>query len=502
MATSRHTPRTRSRTSDERGACASPRRRQSMRFLAQECAFCGRCGPCRARARPPSHPHRAGAKERQRRAEALQPPPRRRTRQEPRGGRRGRLPARAAAPGRAADGQAGRQERVEELAQLVVDELHETFAFYLAAIQRLDEDGVLRLIAGRGPLAEVMTEFLLTEQSASEGVNGKVARSGHTALVPDTRDDPDYIVRDPETDPRSELAVPVLVDGAVWGVLNIEATDPGALGGDRRRAGRGDRGQLRRRRPPRPAGGGPRGRFHDRAGGADEHGRGEGRLHRLPRRGRGGARRARRAAHVAVERQARDVRYAAMLHDIGKVAVPSEILLKPGPLTDEEWVTMRSHAADRRRAGRAHRRLRASRPRGARQPRALGRRRLPRRPRRRADPARRAHHRRLRHLRRDRHRPSLPSPRAPERGVRGAAPGGGHAAGPARGRRVLVELAELGLHARPRQRRRRAQPRGCTASAASRSPSPRAGAASRRRGASSAAGSCPGSASAASARSA
>ena len=42
---------------------------------------------------------------------------------------------------------------------------------------------------------------------------------------------------------------------------------------------------------------------------------------------------------------ARDVRYAAMLHDIGKVAVPSEILLKPGPLTDEEWVTMRSHAA-------------------------------------------------------------------------------------------------------------------------------------------------------------
>jgi HD-GYP domain-containing protein (c-di-GMP phosphodiesterase class II) len=43
--------------------------------------------------------------------------------------------------------------------------------------------------------------------------------------------------------------------------------------------------------------------------------------------------------------QARDVRYAAMLHDIGKIAVPSEILLKPSPLTDEEWVLMRSHAA-------------------------------------------------------------------------------------------------------------------------------------------------------------
>ena len=43
--------------------------------------------------------------------------------------------------------------------------------------------------------------------------------------------------------------------------------------------------------------------------------------------------------------RAGDVRYAALLHDVGKVAVPSEILLKPGPLTDAEWVTMRSHAA-------------------------------------------------------------------------------------------------------------------------------------------------------------
>jgi two-component system cell cycle response regulator len=43
--------------------------------------------------------------------------------------------------------------------------------------------------------------------------------------------------------------------------------------------------------------------------------------------------------------EVRDVRYAAMLHDIGKIAVPSEILLKPGPLSEEEWVLMRSHAA-------------------------------------------------------------------------------------------------------------------------------------------------------------
>jgi diguanylate cyclase (GGDEF)-like protein/putative nucleotidyltransferase with HDIG domain len=35
--------------------------------------------------------------------------------------------------------------------------------------------------------------------------------------------------------------------------------------------------------------------------------------------------------------------YAALLHDIGKIAIPDAILLKSGPLTDGEWATMRSH---------------------------------------------------------------------------------------------------------------------------------------------------------------
>lgn len=34
---------------------------------------------------------------------------------------------------------------------------------------------------------------------------------------------------------------------------------------------------------------------------------------------------------------------SAFLHDIGKLAVPSEILEKPGKLTDDEWYVMRSH---------------------------------------------------------------------------------------------------------------------------------------------------------------
>ena len=37
------------------------------------------------------------------------------------------------------------------------------------------------------------------------------------------------------------------------------------------------------------------------------------------------------------------IRWGAQLHDIGKMGVPDEILLKPGPLTDEEWVIMKKH---------------------------------------------------------------------------------------------------------------------------------------------------------------
>jgi HD-GYP domain-containing protein (c-di-GMP phosphodiesterase class II) len=234
---------------------------------------------------------------------------------------------------------------VDDMVRLVVDELHETFAFYLAAIQRLDDDGLLRLVAGRGPLAEVMTEFLLVEQPVSEGVNGRVARTGVTAVVSDTREDSDYIVRDPQTDPRSELSVAIVVDGRVWGVLNIEAVEPGAfreadavlvetiiasLGSAVHRAEliADLEGAFTTTLAALTSTVEAKDQYTS-AHGQDVAGM---------------------AARVALRMgltntEARDVRYAAMLHDIGKIAVPSEILLKPGPLSDAEWEIMRSHAA-------------------------------------------------------------------------------------------------------------------------------------------------------------
>ena len=40
-----------------------------------------------------------------------------------------------------------------------------------------------------------------------------------------------------------------------------------------------------------------------------------------------------------------DIRRAAQLHDIGKVAIPESIITKPAPLTDDEWEFMRTHTA-------------------------------------------------------------------------------------------------------------------------------------------------------------
>jgi HD-GYP domain-containing protein (c-di-GMP phosphodiesterase class II) len=45
-------------------------------------------------------------------------------------------------------------------------------------------------------------------------------------------------------------------------------------------------------------------------------------------------------------RQRRNVEFAALLHDVGKIAVPKEIINKPGPLDGDEWKVMHRHTIE------------------------------------------------------------------------------------------------------------------------------------------------------------
>jgi HD-GYP domain-containing protein (c-di-GMP phosphodiesterase class II) len=46
------------------------------------------------------------------------------------------------------------------------------------------------------------------------------------------------------------------------------------------------------------------------------------------------------------ETRRRDVEYAALLHDVGKIRVPASIINKPGSLNEDEWAVMRRHTVE------------------------------------------------------------------------------------------------------------------------------------------------------------
>ena len=74
------------------------------------------------------------------------------------------------------------------------------------------------------------------------------------------------------------------------------------------------------------------------------------------------------------ESEVERVRDGAMLHDVGKVAIPNEVLFKDGPLDEREWAVMREHPAIGERILRRTPELASNRPAGAPRARALGRR--------------------------------------------------------------------------------------------------------------------------------
>ncbi|WP_376792986.1 GAF domain-containing protein [Thermoflexus sp.] len=80
-----------------------------------------------------------------------------------------------------------------------------------------EETGRLRSYGHYGFSEEAIRVPLTIHQ----GITGRVARTGMPALVPDVRQDPDYLEAEPST--QSELAVPMKIGERVIGVLNAES---------------------------------------------------------------------------------------------------------------------------------------------------------------------------------------------------------------------------------------------------------------------------------------
>lgn len=238
-----------------------------------------------------------------------------------------------------------RAHSVEDVVAIAVRELHESFDYYLAVVQRLDPDGSLRVVGGAGPLAEEVENFLALEQPVEVGVNGRVARSGKPAMVNDTRLDSDYLHRNPRTDPGSELSLPIRVAGSIWGVMNLEQEEPDAFTEDDLLLAHIVAGQL--------------GSAIYRCQLVDEL---EGAFlttigvlaDAVELQDAYTAEHANEVAELAVavgERlgvagaELERLRYGALLHDVGKIGVPGELLRKSGPLTPEEREKMDAHTA-------------------------------------------------------------------------------------------------------------------------------------------------------------
>jgi putative nucleotidyltransferase with HDIG domain len=231
----------------------------------------------------------------------------------------------------------------EQIASATVDELYESFRYHIAVVHRLEADRMLRPVAGAGPLIEAMTGFDTWEQPLDDGVNGRVARTGEPALVHDTSSDPHFLGTDAPADSGSELAVAIRVGGEVWGVLNLEQIETHAFDADdvvfadliaTHMGAALDRTRLSTELESTF--------MTTLAALSDALEHKDAYTAEHAREVEGLAERVGERLGLAGE-ELRTVRYAALLHDIGKIGISSEILNKPSALTDDEFEKIKQH---------------------------------------------------------------------------------------------------------------------------------------------------------------
>lgn len=225
-----------------------------------------------------------------------------------------------------------------DIVQVTVEELQRAFGWPVCAAMRVCEDR-LELAASASRL-ELSYDW---SQPRAAGLIGRCLREMRPVVADDVRAEPDYRYYAETASIRSELNVPVMVNGDPWGVLNLEAEEPAAF----------DDQDLR-----------VMGTVAELMGSA----LGSAALYERLERAYLGTAEALSAAleakdsytashsHGIVSRaeavgrlmeleeaELRRIRLGAAFHDIGKLGIPEATLNKRGALTDEERELLQQH---------------------------------------------------------------------------------------------------------------------------------------------------------------
>jgi nitrate/nitrite-specific signal transduction histidine kinase len=122
---------------------------------------------------------------------------------------------------------------VEDVVREIVRPVHDRLGYSLVGIGLIEGEMVV-MKAGAGAGWE-QPEFEPPHfRIGRDGIIGKVAAEGKTLLVPDVTQDPRYIGLADSVDTRSELAIPLRTQEAVFGVLDVQSDRLNAFDDDER----------------------------------------------------------------------------------------------------------------------------------------------------------------------------------------------------------------------------------------------------------------------------
>jgi diguanylate cyclase (GGDEF)-like protein len=118
-----------------------------------------------------------------------------------------------------------------DILEAAVAELHGAFGYFLCAVLHARDDGYIEAVAARGDPIEPGRRHVYS-QPRSAGLIGRCLRERQPVVSADVTVDPDYRGSAHTEDTRSEACAPIWVDGAIWGALNVESSQPDAFGED------------------------------------------------------------------------------------------------------------------------------------------------------------------------------------------------------------------------------------------------------------------------------